>query len=96
MKLAEGFTFSRHALARALDMQVDPRQLRLTLTSPELVEQASDHPGRRYFKRDKLSLLVAADGTVVTVMWRDDKGWKKDFRRGSYGGRELREGNVSV
>lgn len=87
---AAGWRFTKHAVARALDMAVEPAEVRAALVDPE-----SDEPsGRKYppevrlFKRGRIALAVNANTKeVITVMWNtggymsrtdDDELWWRD------------------
>lgn len=90
------FSFSRHATARILDMQLDAREVRLTLQSPEAVVQSTKYPQCDMYRRGRITISVErASKHVATVLWTSDRDWVKDIEgKGSYGTRQkaLRRG----
>ncbi|WPH57714.1 hypothetical protein [Mycobacterium phage WXIN] len=86
--LAE-FTMSRHALRRALEMGVDPSEIRQCLIAPETMMRSKTHPGRNY-RAGRIACGVV-DNVVTTVVWSSSEGWRQDIETaGIYGGREYR------
>jgi hypothetical protein len=77
----DGFRFSRHALGRALDMLLDPNEIRKCLTRPERVAPCHSYPDMDLYYRDRLTISVARDsGVVTTILWRTDSHWRRDMR----------------
>lgn len=68
------WTFSRHAVERALDMALDADELRLALIHPEYTRHAPltkpEYEGCRIHIRGRLSVVVdPASRVVITVIW---------------------------
>jgi hypothetical protein len=63
---------SRHALAHMEARGVTWAEVVETCQRPHVVEP---HQGRRRFVRDGLAVVVAEDGTVVTVLLRASAQW---------------------
>lgn len=85
------FTFSKHALERILDMDVPPSEVRRCLENPVEVGMSHRGDGRLLYFGDRITCIVNEDTLlVVTVVWRTLDYWKKDLRRGEYGGRSVR------
>lgn len=80
------FHLSRHAKARALDMALDPGQIRNVLTKPKRVRPPNrSHPGKEMFERGEIAAVVTlpdAKGvrTVVTFLFRHRTGWEDDAK----------------
>lgn len=73
------FILSKHAMERALDMCLDGEEIRDTFYRPRSVLPAPH--GREYWSRGRLTLIVAFDGpvpTVVTVLWARASDWAAD------------------
>lgn len=76
-----GFSFSRHALGRALDMLLDPNEIRKCLTRPEHVAPCHAYTEMDLYYRDRLTISVAREtGVVTTILWRTDSHWRRDLR----------------
>jgi hypothetical protein len=88
----DGFTFSHHALQRALDMQVDGDTLRKVLTRPHYIIKCRDNARYDYFSRGDVTCMVdSLSGLVITVLWRTEKAWRKDLKnKPAYAGRSYR------
>jgi len=91
----DGFRFSRHALGRALDMLLDPKEIRKCLERPEYVSPCHQYPEMDLYYRDRLTISVAREsGVVTTILWRTESHWRRDLRnRPAYekGRRERRQ-----
>lgn len=72
--LAGGWNFTQHAIDRALDMAVDPDDIRRVLVNPEVrqVTYHPDHPEESFvWSAGRIALVVQPESkTVVTVLWR--------------------------
>jgi hypothetical protein len=88
---------SRHAIERALDMGLDGATIRAALEKPANVGYSTCFSTHLYDYKD-ITVVVAkgvAGGAgrtfnrITTILWRNDKKWRKDLRRGDYGGRTL-------
>lgn len=85
------FVITKHVLERALDMGVTGDEIRKCLENPKTVVPSAAYPGRFNFDRGRITCVVnREDMAVLTVLWANDRLWKKDLRAGTYGGRELR------
>jgi hypothetical protein len=89
----DGFRFSKHALSRALDMLLDPKEIVKCLERPVHVEPSRKVPGTDLYFRDRLAITVERDtGVVVTILWRTDSHWRRDLSdKPAYNGRRLRD-----
>lgn len=86
-----GFRMSRHALERALEMQLDGEKIRLCLTQPHCTEPDRREPGTTFYYRGDITCVVVDEtNTVKTVLWRTDKAWRKDLKNRPCEGREYR------
>lgn len=68
-----GWHFTQHALNRALDMAVDPVDLRRVLTSPEVKQPGGEKYPDEYaiWAAGRIALVVAPESlVVVTCLWR--------------------------
>lgn len=73
------WAWTHHALSRAVDMAVDPGDLRLTLLAPARVYPTRD--GRSVYQRGRIALVVdVPDARVVTCIW-NNAGNKTRWRR---------------
>jgi len=85
------YEMTRHAIDRVLDMGIDGCLIRKALESPANVGYSKRFGTFLYDYKD-ITVAVARYPTVsqiTTVLWRNDKKWRKDLRRGDYGGRTL-------
>lgn len=97
------FTFTRHALDRILDMQVDAETVRGALLGPEYVHPSPSYPHTDLYDYQDITLSVdRAMREVITVLWRWQEGWEADLARGEYhhraadAGKNLRRKTSSV
>lgn len=89
----QAFALARHAIQRALDMGIDGGLIRRALESPAKIAYSKRFGTYLYDYKD-ITVAVARTPTVnhiTTILWRNDKKWRKDLSRGSYGGRTLRK-----
>lgn len=65
------WTLSRHAIERALEMAVDPEEIREALECPDEEPYPSDsYPGKHHLRSGRLMLAVNLDDkTVITIGW---------------------------
>lgn len=85
------YELTRHAIERALDMDIDGCLIRAALERPANVGYSRTFGTFLYDYKD-ITVAVARYPTVnqvTTILWRNDKKWRKDLRRGDYGGRTL-------
>jgi hypothetical protein len=72
------WTFSKHALSRAVDMAVDPHELTACIIKPEVIYDQETNPayfGHKVRVAGRLALVVDPnDKHVVTVLWRSEEG----------------------
>ena len=85
------FRMSRHALDRALEMDVAGDEIRTCFDRPEDVIWSRKY-GLFWFVRGRITLSVSEDRTtVVTVLWSNERDWRADYARGgNLEGRERR------
>lgn len=78
------YSFSQHALTRAVDMAITAEELVATLETPARIYIGEDsYKGATLYERGKIALPVADDdGTVITVLWsrnaRAPRSWDRD------------------
>lgn len=72
------FTMSRHAMNRALEMDLDGADIRAAITNPRYVGTAPE--GREYRTRGKVTAVVTqtVPMTVVTLLWATVNAWQND------------------
>lgn len=88
----KAYKFSRHAIERALDMDIDPAQIRQALEHPENVGHSPTYGTTNYHFGDiTLAVVEGAVCLIQTILWRTDELWRRDLSRGGYGGRTLRK-----
>jgi hypothetical protein len=71
------WTFTKHALGRALDRLVKPEEIRACLENPELVyAQGGQYKGRSIRQAGRVALVVAPDSkTVLSVVFKQPADW---------------------
>lgn len=76
MNTLDGWTFSSHALSRAVDMALDPEALTACITNPEVVYDQETNPayfGHKVRVAGRVAMIVEPKAKrVVTVVWRGD------------------------
>lgn len=83
------FKLTKHAVERALDMGIDPEEIRQCLLHPETVTPSRRHHGDNY-RRGRITCAVR-DNHVITIVWSSQEQWRRDIESaGEYGGREYR------
>jgi hypothetical protein len=85
------FRMSKHALERALEMNVAGEEIRACYERP--VEMMwSQKYACWWFIRGRVTLSVTEDRTcVITVLWSNEHDWRADYARGGdLTGRERR------
>lgn len=66
----EGWTFSRHALMRAVEMAVDAEELRGVLLKPTRTVYSRKYKNAWVMSNGRISLCVnPEDKVVITVLW---------------------------
>jgi hypothetical protein len=94
----EDFEMTRHALERVQDMLVTPEEIRQAMLNPIKIKPhySQKHGLGEYYFSGRIALVVVTDAEtrkrrVITVVWRRDRMWAKDFRQfGPYGDRAPR------
>jgi hypothetical protein len=81
-----GFTLTRHAIQRALDMAVDPEEIRDAWNKPRDTHK-SGTTGADYLTRGRITLVTRGD-VVVTIMWARQSDWVADHEIGGYDTRQ--------
>lgn len=89
--IIKNFRFSRHALERALDMDVPGSELRSCLEKPWMVRDSKRGDGRTLYFGERITCVVSDNGQVVTVVWRTADGWEADITAGQYEGRRFKQ-----
>lgn len=90
-----GFTFTKHAIARALDMGVSGEEIKQCLLYPENIYESHKYLDTMNYRAGRV-LIAVRDSAVVTVGWASNELWDEDLSKGEYGGRthrRLQEGN---
>lgn len=78
-------TFTPHALARALDMALEPEELRELVMNPDQRFWSRQFNSWTY-QRGRLAAPVdesSGDRVVLSVLWRTDESWEADASRAS-------------
>lgn len=85
------FTMSKHAVERALEMNVTGEEIRVCYDRPEDIIWSQKYAGW-WFIRGRITLSVSEDrACVITVLWSNEKDWRADYARGGdLTGRERR------
>lgn len=72
---ADEWTFSYHALSRAVDMALDPEELRQVIDSPVRALPHGSRPGVHYIHGERITLTVNLETReVITVQWNTFNG----------------------
>jgi hypothetical protein len=91
------FEVSNHAMERALQMALDPDEIRLAVLRPRS-SYWSDRSQSEWRTRGRVTACVALnyDGvlTVKTFLWAKASGWVADAEVGVYEGRDGEMRNV--
>ena len=87
---------TRHAAQRALDMMIDPQEIKLAIINPEEVSESKKYKGDRNLRHGRIRLGTAIDSQtgqliVKTVVWAHIEGWQQDFEVAQYTDRDLRD-----
>jgi len=85
------FTMSRHALDRALEMDVAGDEIRECYERPIQIIWSRKYSAFWYV-RGRITLSVTEDrACVITVLWSNERDWRADYARGGdLTGRERR------
>jgi hypothetical protein len=84
------FIVSPHAIDRALDMALDPADIRETILRPR-ERYYSARTNSELRTRGKITACVRDDNglqIVTTFMWAKPSGWAADAEYGTYDGRD--------
>lgn len=84
---------SKHALERALDMQIDGADIFAALDHPDQVVDSVKYPGSQHYKRGDFALSINFEHdipVVCTIVWATQQAWRDDLSHHNYGGRTLR------
>lgn len=86
------FRLSQHAIERALDMALDPQEIRECLLRPRDTAPSASHPGHQNYRLGRITCGVdPTTNTVVTIVWSSREDWKADLVDiGTYAGRAYR------
>jgi hypothetical protein len=72
---ANEWTFSRHALERAVDMAIDPEELREAIERPTRPLPSVKYPGCHLLHTERIVLCVnLKERVVITVVWNTFDG----------------------
>lgn len=88
--MAGNIHMTRHALQRALDMLITPKQIQAVLESPKVLHSKQD-PNKQYWRKGRIVLVVQMGATpsVVTVLWATEKAFERDMKRAPYSDRSM-------
>lgn len=85
------WSMSRHATARAVEMQLDAEEILRAVDRPDEVYSSVKYPGRVLHRAGRISVALSADLTrVVTILWANQSEWDKAYARGIETGRPRR------
>lgn len=76
------FSFSQHALSRAIDMALDMDEIILCLNSPESTtpDRMGEETGCVYYARDRITCVVDFKVKhVVTIVWKRGDRLRKGY-----------------
>ena len=88
---------SRHATQRAVEMQIDPVDIAMTLACPD--DKRTPGPGSAYYESgrvfynyDKYTAVVEPGEklVVVTFLWRYAEDWEKSYEDDPFSDRKRR------
>lgn len=72
---ADEWTFTQHALSRAVDMAIDPEELREAIERPVRALPSTHYPGCHLIHTERLALAVnLIEKVVITVLWNTWNG----------------------
>lgn len=80
------WTFTHHALSRAVDMALDADELRAALAADVRPIPSARYPGRHMIHTERIILCVHLERRIVyTVIWNtwDGRTWRAHGRDGS-------------
>lgn len=81
------FALTKHAIERALDMTLNPDEVRRAVENPTRTEYGRD--GRELRTAGRITVVFNPDARVViTILWRYEATRKTDVRRADHYGRE--------
>lgn len=76
------WTFSRHALSRAVDMALDAEEIRAALENPTRPLPSLKYPGAHLIHSDRLVFAVYLEPRyVITIIWNTFDG-KRSYKHG--------------
>lgn len=65
---------TRHVVEKMNDRVITWGEILEVIKRPEVV-YGPDYKGRKVMQKDKISVVVASDGAVVTVLLRSEEQW---------------------
>jgi hypothetical protein len=72
---ANNWTFTRHALERAVDMALDPDELRKVIERPTRPLPSFNYPGEHLIFGERIVLCVNLEKRIViTIVWNTSDG----------------------
>lgn len=92
-------SFTRHALDRLLDMQVEPVEIAKCLSEPDETAPSAKHKGAVNHRRGNLCLGVRLENgvkKVITALWASHEAWLADLERAPYADVKRREHDGSL
>lgn len=74
-RTADVWTFTHHALSRAVDMALDPEELREAIERPTRPLPSMNYPGCHLIHTERIVLCVnLSECVVITVIWNTFDG----------------------
>lgn len=86
--MAGDIHITKHALQRALDMLITPKQIQAALESPTISYSKTERT-KQYWRKGRI-VLVVQTGTipsVITVLWATERAFRRDMKRAPYSDR---------
>lgn len=86
--------FTKHAIERALDMNVPGEEIRACYEQPTNTYFSQKH-GSWTYQRGRLALALkrdeeTGDDAIVTVLWATAEAWENDYQQGAVSDRPPR------
>ena len=84
---------SKHALERALDMQLDGRDIFAALDHPDQITDSIKYPNSKHYRHGDFALSISFDyeiPVICTIVWATQQAWRDDLSHHTYGGRTIR------
>lgn len=83
---------TKHALERALDMQIEGHEICAALDHPDEIAESIKYPGSKHYKLGNIALSISFDKdipTICTIVWANREAWQADLLRAPCEGRYI-------